>query len=103
MTEGRIVEPTDYGDDPYVTTLGFWQSGQALRLLDAPIAIPCPVRLLQGQEDAVVPWGTALRVAERLLSADVQTLLIKDGDHRLSREQDIAILIRTVGDLLETL
>jgi len=97
--DGRIVEPSDYGDAPYVTTLGFWESGQANRLLGAPIAIDCPVRLLQGQQDAVVPWRTALSIADRLGSDDVQTLLIKDGDHRLSRPQDIALLIATVAAL----
>ena len=100
-TEGRIEEPTPYGDQPYVTTLAFWQSGQALLLLKDVIAIDCPVRLLQGQCDPVVPWDIAVRTAERLRSSDVQTLLIKDGDHRLSRDSDIALLIRTVASLLD--
>lgn len=103
MTEGRIEEPTPYGDEPYVTTRDFWQSGQALRLLDAPMAIDCPVRLLQGQCDDDVPWETALRIASLLRSSDVQTLLVKDGDHRLSRDGDIALLIRTVASLLDSL
>jgi pimeloyl-ACP methyl ester carboxylesterase len=102
-TEGRLLEPTPYGDDPLVTTLAFWQSGQSLRLLGGEIAIDCPVRLLQGQEDRDVPWQTALRLAQRLRSYDVQTLLIKDGDHRLSRDGDIALLIGTLGSLLDTL
>ncbi|CCW17719.1 2-hydroxymuconic semialdehyde hydrolase [Sphingobium indicum BiD32] len=103
MTEGRIEEPTPYGDQPYVTTQGFWESGQALRLLDAPIPIDCPVRLLQGQRDDDVPWETALRIAALVRSSDVQTLLVKDGDHRLSRDGDIALLIRTVASLLDSL
>jgi pimeloyl-ACP methyl ester carboxylesterase len=103
MTEGRLLEPTPYGDDPLVTTLAFWQSGQSLRLLGAEIAIDCPVRLLQGQEDRDVPWQTAVRLAQRLRSYDVQTLLIKDGDHRLSRDGDIALLIHMIGSLLDTL
>ncbi|WP_313804017.1 alpha/beta hydrolase [Sphingobium sp.] len=102
-TEGRIIEPTPYGDDPYVTTLDFWESGQSLRLLAEEIAIDCPVRLLQGQDDPDVPWQTALRIVERLRSSDVQTVLIKDGDHRLSRDPDIALLIRTVASLLDSL
>lgn len=103
MTEGRIEEPTPYGDQPYVTTRGFWESGQALRLLDGPIAIDCPVRLLHGQRDDDVPWETALRIAALVRSSDVQTLLVKDGDHRLSRDGDIALLIRTVASLLDSL
>ena len=102
-TEGRIEEPTPYGDQPYVTTRAFWESGQALRLLEGEIAIDCPVRLLQGQADPDVPWDIALRIAAQLRSSDVQTLLIKDGDHRLSRDGDIALLIRTVSTLLDSL
>lgn len=100
--EGRLVEPTPYGDQPYVTTRAFWESGEALRLLDGPITIDGPVRLLQGQADADVPWQTALRIADQLRSADVQTILVKDGDHRLSRPQDIALLIATVARLTES-
>jgi pimeloyl-ACP methyl ester carboxylesterase len=99
--DGRIEEPTPYGDSPIVTTFAFWESGQALSLLDHEIAITAPVRLLQGQADPDVPWQTALRIAERLRSADVQTVLVKDGDHRLSRPQDIALLTATVASLLE--
>lgn len=99
--EGQIVEPTSYGDQPYVTTRGFWESGQAHLLLRGPIAIDCPVRLLQGQDDPDVPWSTALDIASALRSSNVQTLLIKDGDHRLSRESDIALLIHAVASLPE--
>lgn len=98
--EGRIVEPSDYGD-PYVTTLGFWESGQANQLLAGEIALDCPVRLLHGQQDEVVPWQIAIRAAACLRSADIQTLLVKDGDHRLSRDGDIALLLRLVDGLLE--
>ena len=101
-TEGRIEEPTPYGDTPYVTTLDFWESGQAARVLGDTIAIDCPVRLLHGQGDADVPWDIAVQTAARLRSSDVQTLLIKDGDHRLSRDGDIALLIRTVASLLDS-
>lgn len=100
-TEGRIFEPTPYSDQPYVTTHAFWESGQTSLLLGSPIAIDCPVRLLHGQQDADVPWQVATRLAGRLRSSDVQTLLIKDGDHRLSRDADIALLIRTVASLAD--
>lgn len=102
-TEGRIVEDSPYGDRPTVTTRAFWESGQSLRLLNRPIAIDCPVRLLQGQDDPDVPWQTALTIAALARSSDVQTILIKDGDHRLSRDADIALLIRTVATLAESL
>ena len=86
-----------------VTTRAFWESGEALRLLHAPIADRCPVRLLHGQADADVPWTWALELMAPLRSADVQTMLVKDGDHRLSRDSDLALLIATVSTLLESL
>lgn len=85
IANGQIFEPSGYGYDPYVTTLGFWESGQAHLLLDAPIVLECPVRLLHGQDDSVVPWDISLKIASALRSSDVQTWLVKDGDHRLSR------------------
>ena len=100
---GRLEEPSPYGEAPMVTTRGFWGSGEALKLLGGEIAIDCPVRLLHGQRDDDVPWRIALDIAGRLRSADVQTILVKDGDHRLSRERDIALLIDTVSNLLESL
>jgi pimeloyl-ACP methyl ester carboxylesterase len=74
-----------------------------LRLLHAPIGIDCPVRLLHGQADSDVPWLYSLELMKLLRSADVQATFLKDGDHRLSREQDIALLIATVNGLLEAL
>ena len=103
LREGRLAEPSPYGDQPYVTTRAFWESGEALRLLHGDIALDCPVRLLHGQADADVPWTWSLELMKRLRSADVQTILIKDGDHRLSRESDLVLLIATVAALMETL
>jgi pimeloyl-ACP methyl ester carboxylesterase len=103
ISEGRIEQPSDYGDQPYLTTRAFWESGQANRLLDGPIPLDCPVRLLHGQADPDVPWDVSLRLAAALRSAEVQTILVKDGDHRLSRDGDIALLIATVSRLLEAL
>jgi pimeloyl-ACP methyl ester carboxylesterase len=100
---GRLEQPSPYGEAPYVTTRLFWESGESLKLLDGEIGIECPVRLLHGLDDADVPWRVSLRLMERLRSADVQATLIKDGDHRLSREGDLARLIATAAALLETL
>ena len=99
---GRIEQPSDYGA-PMVTTRGFWDSGTANRQLTAEIRIDCPVRLLHGQQDSDVPHGISLQLAARLRSADVQVTLVKDGNHRLSRPQDIALLIATAERLLESL
>jgi pimeloyl-ACP methyl ester carboxylesterase len=101
--QGRLEEPSPYGEQPYVTTRAFWESGEALKLLESEIGIESPVRLLHGLADLDVPWRISVELAERLRSADVQALLIKDGDHRLSREGDLALLIRTVESLMEPL
>lgn len=101
--DGLIVsEHPDY-DTPEIVTRAFWASGQANLLLDGEIPIDCPVRLLQGLEDKDVPPSIAFRLGRALRSADVQTLLVKGGEHRLSRPGDIALLLTTVGALVEAL
>ena len=100
LADGQTIwEDNPYGPEPTPTHPGFWADGQMNLLLDGEIAIDCPVRLLHGQRDPDVPWEISLQLAEKLRSADVQVTLIKDGDHRLSREADIALLLRTVADV----
>lgn len=103
LSNGRLEQASPYGPETTVTASAFWQSGEAHRLLQGPIAIDCPVRLLHGQRDADVPWHHSTHLASLLRSDDVQVVLVKDGDHRLSREQDIALLLRTVDSLVERL
>lgn len=98
-----VFEDNPYGPEPTPTHALFWQDAQAQRLLDMTIAIDAPVRLLHGQRDSDVPWDISLRLAAALRSGEVQVTLVKDGDHRLSREQDIALLLRTVDGLLKDL
>ena len=96
------VEHPDY-DTPEITTRIFLHSGQANLLLDREIPIDCPVRLLHGLDDTDVPPSIAFRLGRALRSADVQTMLVKGGEHRLSRPGDLALLLTTVGALIETL
>jgi pimeloyl-ACP methyl ester carboxylesterase len=102
LGDGQITEFSEYGP-PLITTRGFWQSGEANRLLQRDIAIDVPVRLLHGQRDAAVPWHHSPHLAGQLRSVDVQVVLVKDGDHRLSRTKDITLLIATIEALLESL
>lgn len=95
----KLLKPNQYGPEPTPTYPGFWADGQANRVLMGEVPIDCPVRLIHGQDDPDVPWQISLRLAEQLRSADVQVALIKDGDHRLSRDSDIALLLRTLAAL----
>ena len=94
-----VLEENTYGPQPTPTFPGFWKDGQANLLLGQEIALDCPVRLLHGQQDPDVPWELSLQLAEALRSGDVQVALVKDGDHRLSRDTDIALLLRTIAAL----
>ena len=101
LERGKTVfENNPYGPEPTPTYPGFWTDGQTSRLLAGPIVLDCPVRLLHGQRDTDVPFTVSLDLAAALHSADVQVTLIKDGDHRLSRDGDIALLIRAVAALV---
>ena len=89
--KGRTHLPNDYGD-PYVITQNLLEDGENWSLLDNPIELGIPVRLLQGKQDTSVPWETAEHIAEKLTSEDVEVTLIDDGDHSLSRDQDLALI-----------
>ena len=99
--DGRLERPNPYGGVAQLTTRGFWESGEALRLLDGPIAVQCPVRLLHGDDDAEVPMEVALELVRCLCSADVQLNILKGGGHRLSEPLEIEAIVRTVAGLLE--
>lgn len=89
--EGLIWVPSDFGSD-YPITQAMLDDGETQCLLDDTILLDMPIHLLQGQRDEDVPWETALAINDKLLSDDVVVTLIKDGEHRLSRPQDLALL-----------
>jgi len=93
----------EYGDAPYVITKALIEDGNRHLLLDGPIALDVPVRLIQGIRDNDVPWRTALSLKQALRSEDVEVTLVKSGDHRLSGDADLARLGRTLDGLLEDL
>ncbi len=98
LEHGFIDVPSAYGP-PQRISRALIEEGRRQLLLRGPIAVGCPVRLLHGQRDPDVPWQTALRIAERLESTDVEVLLVKDGEHRLSRPRDLALLCRMLAAL----
>ena len=100
LEAGEIVlDANPCGPEPTPLHPGFFADGQGLLRLGREIAIDCSVRLIHGQRDADVPPRISLRLAAALRSDDIQVTLVKDGDHRLSRPQDIALLLRTVAPL----
>jgi pimeloyl-ACP methyl ester carboxylesterase len=102
VREGKYQQPDSPAGDGMTTTLDLWTSGQTLRLLGAPVEIRCPVRLIHGDSDEVVPLAVVLRLMQRLRSADVQLTLIKHGGHRLSEPHEIAAIRTLLAALLET-
>jgi pimeloyl-ACP methyl ester carboxylesterase len=97
--DGVLYVPSRYGD-PTPITRALIEDGANHLVLTGRIPIHCPVRLLHGQADPDVPWELALRIAEQVETADVRVILVKDGDHRLSRPADLALLRQTVAALL---
>lgn len=98
-SEGVLWVPSDYGSD-YPITHQFILDGRNHLLLTDVIGLEIPIHLIQGQQDADVPWETALKIADRVISDEVVVTLIKDGEHRLSRPQDLAILFQAVESML---
>jgi len=96
-TKGVWLRPSQYGE-PYPITRALIEEGRNHLLLGGAIKLGCPVRILQGAQDPDVPWKHALRLAERLPAEDVVLTVIQDGDHRLSRPQDIARIIAAVKE-----
>ncbi|WP_369026352.1 alpha/beta fold hydrolase [Qipengyuania sp. RANM35] len=97
-----VYDENPYGPEPTPMHPGFFADGQSQLQLGSTIPIDAPCHLIHGQRDADVPWDISMQLARALRSEAVQVTLVKDGDHRLSREQDIALLLRTVAALLET-
>lgn len=102
MERGVYHSPSEYGD-PYPITRTLIEDGSQWNLLDRPIRFDAPVRILQGRVDPDVPWSHAFRLVEMMTSDDLVFQLIKDGDHRLSRPQDIERLKAACKEIAEAI
>ena len=100
-TKGMWLRPSAYGDEPYPITRALIEEGRNHLLLGSAIEVGCPVRILQGAQDPDVPWQHAFALAQRLPADDVVLTMIQDGDHRLSRPQDIARILAAVAEIGE--
>jgi dipeptidyl aminopeptidase/acylaminoacyl peptidase len=101
MRAGAARLPSEYSPEGYLFTRRLIEEGRQHLVMRGPIPVACPVRLLHGMKDPDVPWQTSLALVERLQSPDVEVTLLKDGDHRLSTESDLALLTRTLATLLD--
>jgi len=103
LTQGFVTLPSEYSDEPYIITKQLIDDAvQNWLLLDRTISIYCPVRLLHGQVDSDVCWQKSIHLAQQIAAKDTVVTLIKDGDHRLSRSQDIERIKLTVRELMQT-
>ena len=99
-TKGVWLRPSEYGDgSPYPITRNLIEEGRNHLLLGSAIDVGCPVRILQGAKDPDVPWQHAFALTHRLPADDVVLTLIQDGDHRLSRPQDITRILAAVAEI----
>jgi pimeloyl-ACP methyl ester carboxylesterase len=95
---GVWARPSSYSDEPYPITRSLIEDGRKHLLLHDMIETGCPVRILQGVRDEDVPWQHAVELVSRFARDDVVITLVKDGDHRLSRPEDIERLIAAVAE-----
>ena len=99
-TTGQWLRPTQYAPEPYPVTRALIEDGRQQLLFGAPIRSHCPVHILQGMDDPDVPWSHAMKLVEHLAGDPVAVTLVKDGDHRLSRDEDIARMLGAIGNLI---
>jgi pimeloyl-ACP methyl ester carboxylesterase len=97
-TTGSWQRPSEYSDEPYLITRQLIEDGRKHLLLGGLIETGCPVRILQGVKDEDVPWEHAVSLVSRIARDDVVLTLVKDGDHRLSRPEDIERLLAAVAE-----
>ena len=100
LRDGFLRLPSAYSPEGYIYTRALIEEGRRHLVMRAPIPLVCPVRLLHGMGDPDVPWRTSLALAEKLQSRDVTVTWVKDGDHRLSTDDNLMLLMRTLEPLL---
>ncbi|WP_018689711.1 alpha/beta hydrolase [Ahrensia kielensis] len=99
-TKGYYEEPTPYGPDPNIFTKELFDDGRANRVMGRSIDTHCPVHIIQGKQDPDVPWQHAQRLYELMSKDDASITYVPDGDHRLSRTEDIALMKRVLDDMI---
>lgn len=105
LLEGGVWQMPNHYDngEPYAVRMSLIESGRAHQVLDKPVKVSCPVRLLHGSGDVEVPYSLSARLLDNLRSVDARLILVKDADHRFSAPEQLALLAATLGELQETL
>ena len=98
--DGVFHRPSSYGDGPYPITKKLIEDGKSNLLGEGPLPLDAPIRILHGCQDPDVPWRHSLDLMDVIAGADIRLTLIKDGEHRLSRPQDLALLRTTLAEFL---
>lgn len=98
-TKGFVAEPSDYSPDPYILTRKLIEDGRNHLVLRSPLALPFPVRILQGTADTDVPLSVALRLLDHIDCPDARLVLVKDADHRFSTPECLDLMVQTVGQI----
>ena len=99
--DGRIYRPSEYDPEPYVFTKALLDDGNSRTVLDKKMTFKGRIRLLHGMLDEAVPWELSLKILAQIETNEARVQLIKDGDHRLSRESDLRQICQAVADLSE--
>ena len=98
--DGVFHRPSPYGDGPYPITKKLIEDGEKHLLGEEPVQLDAPVRILHGRQDPDVPWRHSLDLLDVITGADIRLTLINDGEHRLSRPQDLALLLAMLAEFL---
>jgi pimeloyl-ACP methyl ester carboxylesterase len=100
MTAGRLALPSEYSDQPYVITRRLIEDGRDYLVMNQPLALPFPVRMLQGTADADVPVDWAMRLLDHASGSDIRLTLVKGADHRFSTPECLQLIAQSIDDVL---
>ncbi|MEO1152871.1 MAG: alpha/beta hydrolase [Pseudomonadota bacterium] len=97
--QGRVEQPSDYSDEPYIITRRLIEEGRDQLVLRAPLPAPFPVRLLHGTADTDVALSVPLRLIDHIDSPDARLTLVKDADHRFSDPDQLDLIVDAIGQV----
>jgi pimeloyl-ACP methyl ester carboxylesterase len=101
LRDGRVEQPSDYSDEPYILTRKLIEDGRNHLVLTAPLPLPFPVRLLHGTADADVPMEWTLRLLDHATGPDIHATFVQGADHRMSSDADLTLITETVEEVLK--